>query len=109
VSTRPFIAERQRGWARRIGYYRARLGGVQPLQVEGLLSRMVGLTLEAVGCEAAVGGRCLVEAADGREIEAEVVGFSGERLFLMPTGDMRGLMPGASDRQPHSTTSPRTP
>jgi len=42
-----------------------------------------------------VGGRCLVENAEGQTIEAEVVGFSGERLFLMPTGEVRGLEPDA--------------
>jgi flagellum-specific ATP synthase len=63
--------------------------------VEGSLNRMVGMTLEAVGCEAAVGGRCLVDTADGRQIEAEVVGFAGDKLFLMPTGEIRGIMPGA--------------
>ena len=56
---------------------------------------MVGMTLEAVGCEAAVGGRCLIDTAEGKQIEAEVVGFSGDKLFLMPTGDIRGIMPGA--------------
>ena len=40
------------------------------------------MTLEAVGCEAAVGGRCLVDTAEGKQIEAEVVGFSGDKLFL---------------------------
>jgi flagellum-specific ATP synthase len=88
-------ADRQARWAERLAGHRARNAEVQPLQVEGLLSRMVGLTLEAVGCEAPVGARCSVATADGREVEAEVVGFSGERIFLMPTGDMRGLMPGA--------------
>lgn len=63
--------------------------------VQGKLTRMVGLTLEAVGCQSAVGARCLVAGPQGRAIEAEVVGFSGERLFLMPTGDMRGLVPNA--------------
>jgi flagellum-specific ATP synthase len=29
------------------------------------------------------------------KVEAEVVGFSGEKLFLMPTGDIRGLVPNA--------------
>ncbi|MFO1376428.1 MAG: flagellar protein export ATPase FliI [Steroidobacteraceae bacterium] len=82
-------------WARRLAVCREQIRDVQPLAVEGMLSRMVGMTLEAVGCEAAVGGRCLVEAGPGREVEAEVVGFSGERIFLMPTGDIRGLMPGA--------------
>jgi len=28
-------------------------------------------------------------------IEAEVVGFAGERLFLMPETDVHGLVPGA--------------
>ena len=31
----------------------------------------------------------------GKQIEAEVVGFHGDKLFLMPTGDIRGVMPGA--------------
>ncbi len=82
-------------WAARLAGHRERNSTQRPLQVEGMLSRMVGLTLEAVGCEAPVGARLSVATADGREVEAEVVGFSGERVFLMPTGDMRGLMPGA--------------
>lgn len=66
-----------------------------PLVVEGKLVRMVGLTLEAAGCQAAVGARCRVLSPGGGGIEAEVVGFSGDRTFLMPTGDIRGLMPSA--------------
>ena len=65
------------------------------LVVEGHLTRMVGLTLEAVGCHAPVGSRCLVEGPDGRDIEAEVVGFSGEKLYLMPTERMHGILPNA--------------
>ena len=66
-----------------------------PPPVEGRLTRMVGLTLEAQGCQAAVGDRCEVVAGDGQRVEAEVVGFSGDRLFLMPTGDIHGLKPSA--------------
>lgn len=65
------------------------------LIVEGRLTRMVGLTLEAVGCHAPVGSRCLVEGPDGKDIEAEVVGFSGEKLYLMPTERMHGVLPHA--------------
>lgn len=65
------------------------------LVVEGTLRRSVGLALEAEGCHSAVGGRCDVVAEDGRHVETEVVGFSGERLFLMPAGDMRGIVPNA--------------
>jgi flagellum-specific ATP synthase len=63
--------------------------------VEGQLARMIGLTLEALGCQAAVGDRCEVMAADGSSVEAEVVGFSGDRLYLMPTGDVHGVKPSA--------------
>jgi flagellum-specific ATP synthase len=56
---------------------------------------MVGLTLEAVGVRAAVGDRCAVAIGGGRSIEAEVVGFGGDRLYLMPTGRPEGLQPGA--------------
>lgn len=65
------------------------------LIVEGVLRRTVGLAMEAVGCRAALGGRCDVVATDGSRVETEVVGFSGERLFLMPVGDMRGIVPNA--------------
>ena len=63
--------------------------------VEGSLTRMVGLTLEAAGCQAAVGDYCDVIAGNGERIESEVVGFAGDRLFLMPAGDAHGLGPNA--------------
>ena len=87
--------ERSPIWASRIRRLGERIGGTRGLVVEGKLTRMVGLTLEAVGCRAAIGGRCDVVNAAGRSIEAEVVGFAGESLYLMPTGDIRGLEPDA--------------
>lgn len=66
-----------------------------PLAVSGKLTRMVGLTLEAVGIQAAIGGRCLVMPPSGEPVEAEVVGFAGDKTYLMPTGDIRGLVPNA--------------
>jgi len=66
-----------------------------PPAVEGQLTRMVGLTLEAVGCQAAVGDRCTVLTGGTASLEAEVVGFAGDRLYLMPTGDVHGIKPGA--------------
>jgi flagellum-specific ATP synthase len=86
---------RVKAWAESLVQARERMAGVREFVVEGTLNRMVGMTLEAVGCEAAVGGRCLIDTAEGKQVEAEVVGFSGDKLFLMPTGDIRGIMPGA--------------
>jgi len=52
---------------------------------------MVGLTLEAIGCRAAIGGQCDVVNSRDERFEAEVVGFAGESLYLMPTAEIRGL------------------
>ncbi|WP_395355871.1 flagellar protein export ATPase FliI [Vibrio sp. D3] len=60
----------------------------------GKLVRVVGLTLEATGCRAPIGSLCLVETMSG-QMEAEVVGFSGDNLFLMPSEQITGILPGA--------------
>lgn len=87
--------ERSERWRQALIDLEARLQHVPELVVEGRLERMVGMTFEAVGCEAVIGARCLVEAGAGRDIEAEVVGFDGNRLFLMPTGNVQGIRPNA--------------
>lgn len=66
----------------------------QPI-VEGVLTRMVGLTLEAEGCQAPVGAHCDVITPSNQKVDAEVVGFSGDKLLLMPTSDVRGLEPNS--------------
>jgi flagellum-specific ATP synthase len=63
--------------------------------IVGKLTRVVGLTLEAVGCNVSLGGRCLVSHPSGEDVEAEVVGFDGARIFLMPLYSVEGLQPGA--------------
>jgi len=82
-------------WAGRLRGRRAVLARNIPLIVEGRITRIVGLTLEAVGCQSAIGSRCLVMSSSTSYIEAEVVGFSGEKTYLMPTGPIQGLSPNA--------------
>jgi len=65
------------------------------LPVEGRLTQMTGLTLVAAGCQANIGSRCKIQVSPDREEEAEVVGFSGGNLYLMPIGRIHGLKPGA--------------
>jgi flagellum-specific ATP synthase len=78
-----------------------RLRGLDPqidslaLSREGVLRRAIGLTLEASGCSASIGSRVRVQAKGQRWIEAEVVGFAGDRTYLMPTADVDGLVPNA--------------
>ncbi|MDD3519376.1 MAG: flagellar protein export ATPase FliI [Chromatiales bacterium] len=88
-------AKRPLLWRERFKPYLKRLRQPVPLVAEGRLTRMVGLTLEAVGCQVPVGGRCVVLGAGGQRIEAEAVGFAGDRVFLMPVEDIHGLTPNA--------------
>ncbi|MBI1674429.1 flagellar protein export ATPase FliI [Shewanella sp. NKUCC05_KAH] len=71
-------------------------GKVPPFRAvaSGQLVRVVGLTLEASGCRAPVGSLCSIETMAG-ELIAEVVGFDGELLYLMPIEELRGVLPGA--------------
>jgi len=68
---------------------------VEPWIVTGRLTRVAGLVMEAVGLRLAVGSSCTVHLPGGHDVDAEVVGFSGEKLFLMPSTDVYGLVPGA--------------
>src|SRR6218665_3102711 len=73
----------------------ARRGEGVPLESGGTLTRLTGLVLEAVGLRVPVGAQCLVGMPGQAPVLAEVVGFSGERTFLMPAGDTHGLCSGA--------------
>jgi flagellum-specific ATP synthase len=66
-----------------------------PLLSSGHLTRINGLVMEASGLKLPLGSSCRILPAGGTSIEAEVVGFNGERLFLMPSEDVYGLSPGA--------------
>ena len=74
---------------------RTRIDSSQPLAPSGYLTRAAGLVMEAVGLKLAVGSTCTLLLPNGNLVEAEVVGFSGDRLFLMPSQDVYGLTPGA--------------
>ncbi len=82
-------------WIQRLRKYQSKIEEAQTVCVEGKLTRMVGLTMEAMGCQAPVGARCIVIDPDQSQIEAEVVGFNDEKLFLMPTGEVHGIVPNA--------------
>ncbi len=82
-------------WKAGLEPYIERAAQAQPLVVAGKLTRMVGLTLEAIGCQAAIGGRCMIESTGTNPVEAEVVGFHDDRLYLMPIGELKGLGPDA--------------
>ena len=63
----------------------------------GTLVRVVGVTLEARGLEAPLGAICeIVGDKNTNKVEAEVVGFQDQVLFLMPFTEPTGINPGAT-------------
>ncbi len=98
--TNPLRHERYARLHQRLAEYQQRLENdtSEVLFIEGRLTRMVGLTLEAVGFQAPIGSRCEIKGHGHLPVEAEVVGFAGEVLYLMPTGETRGLIPNARVR-----------
>jgi len=67
----------------------------QHLDSVGTLVRVTGLVLEAAGLRVPVGSMCEVRCEGQPPVPAEVVGFNGDRAFLMPSGDPHGLSSGA--------------
>ncbi|MFM0735292.1 flagellar protein export ATPase FliI [Paraburkholderia sediminicola] len=85
-------------WRGRLDALRARNAIAKPMRACGRLTRAAGLVLEAVGLRLSVGAEVMIELPLGSSLpmaEAEVVGFSGDKLFLMPTTEVIGLLPGA--------------
>ena len=66
-----------------------------PILPSGTITRVTGLVMEAVGLKLAVGSSCTIFLSNGNSVSAEVVGFSDERIYLMPTSEIYGLTPGA--------------
>ena len=78
-----------------LGDCRQRVSRPPPFRLAGRLTRINGLVMEAAGLKLPLGSACLIEAPGGGTVEAEVVGFAGDKLYMMPTEDAYGLAPGA--------------
>ena len=87
--------ESTRRWTQYLADLRQRANRSTSLEMRGTLVRLTGLVLEATGIRVPVGSQCWITQKDCTPVLAEVVGFSGERAFLMPAGDIHGLSSGA--------------
>ena len=83
-------------WERFMSDARERVSAGVPLETRGTLTRLTGLVLEAAGIRVPVGSQCMVLMPGHTPVLAEVVGFSADKAFLMPAGDIHGLSSGAS-------------
>jgi len=61
----------------------------------GKIENIVGMSIEASGSRAAVGDICRIYSGEsGGQIPAEVVGFKGDHILLMPYAEMKGISAG---------------
>jgi len=70
------------------------LSNIEAMQFAGRVVKVTGLVIEVSGIELSVGSTCVIPLSDNKSIEAEVVGFDKQKLFLMPQGSTEGLSPG---------------
>ncbi|GGX78106.1 flagellum-specific ATP synthase [Litchfieldella qijiaojingensis] len=91
----------QARWQQALSRVKTRVESVPHYRASGRIVRATGLVLEAVGLRVPLGSACRIELSGSgpdqvaQFAEAEVVGFSGEKLFLMPLAEISGLTPGA--------------
>ncbi|PXX92904.1 flagellar protein export ATPase FliI [Halomonas heilongjiangensis] len=90
-----------RRWQQSLQRVRTRVERVPPFRASGRVVRATGMVIEAIGLQAPLGSACRIELPAPyrheatRHAEAQVVGFAGEKLFLMPLAEITGLLPGA--------------
>jgi flagellum-specific ATP synthase len=75
---------------------RAAIRATDPITANGRIKQVIGLTIESTGPAAQIGELCHIHSRYLEEpVSAEVVGFRGDRVLLMPLGDMEGIEPGS--------------
>ncbi len=72
-----------------------RLGSVQLTRINGRIVQVVGLVAESQGPDVRVGDLCSIRYRNSESsLSAEVVGFRGDRVLLMPLGNLKDVGPG---------------
>ena len=61
---------------------------------EGIVKKVIGLTIEVQGIQAFVGELCIIFNQYGNKVNCEVVGFKDDFVILMPLDKLIGISPG---------------
>lgn len=96
----------QHRWQNALTGVQRRVAQIPAYRTSGRIVRATGMVLEAIGLRVPLGSACRIELSARPDnggsqpnaehfAEAEVVGFSGEKLFLMPLEEISGLLPGS--------------
>lgn len=79
----------------RLAPYLHRVRETPLLEKRGRVTQVIGLLIESAGPMCGVGDICRIEPSSGENVLAEVVGFRGESLLLMPLREVHGIQPGS--------------
>lgn len=74
-----------------------KIDGIDSFKRYGRVKQVVGLMIESQGPESSIGDLCLIHVnhRKNRVIQAEVVGFRGESVILMPYTSVNDIAPGS--------------
>ncbi len=64
------------------------------IKVTGRVAEVVGLVIESMGPNSRIGDLCLIHTEYDGVVKAEVVGFRGDRVLLMPLCELAGVRAG---------------
>lgn len=71
-----------------------KINSTSPMYSEGIVKKVIGLTIEVQGIKAFVGELCIIYNERNLPINCEVVGFRDEFVILMPLDELIGISPG---------------
>lgn len=68
---------------------------IDPIRLNGRVTQVIGLIIEAQGPAVNLGELCYIfSKEESLTLQAEVVGFKEDRILLMPLGEIKGIGPG---------------
>ncbi|EGL14647.1 MULTISPECIES: flagellar protein export ATPase FliI [Paenibacillus] len=77
------------------GKYVDFLRQLDPVRVNGKVTQVIGLTVESEGPDVSIGELChIYPHKSNQPLMAEVVGFRGNKVILMPLGELEAIGPG---------------
>lgn len=75
--------------------YQGALNDLDPLRMNGKVTQVIGLTVESEGPDVNIGELCYIYPhKSDKPLKAEVVGFKGNKVILMPLGNLDSIGPG---------------
>ncbi|MCL2012569.1 MAG: type III secretion system ATPase SctN [Cystobacterineae bacterium] len=75
------------------GRYQNLLRNAQLVGVRGRVTELTGLVIKAAVPNVRVGELCFIKGRNRAAVKAEVVGFQGDEVMMMPLGELQGIGP----------------